>query len=120
MAPAMPGSFSMPEVIDLDLVDKIMEHVPVWTWSVVKDQLIEILVDSMTSDVLLKLTGSPDGFDMAENILRNHYIMPGAERDLLIDSIKILGIDFVVSTLDALQLDKFKEPTDTTPCSVEL
>ena len=35
----------------------------------------KILVDSMTSDVLLKLTGSPDGFDMAEDILRNHYIM---------------------------------------------
>jgi hypothetical protein len=107
-------------VINNDLVDKIMDHIPHWTWSVVKEQLIELFVDNMTSDILIRLTGSPDGFDEAEDILRNHYIMPGDERELLIDSIKILGAEQVVNALDRLQFHKFEEPTDTTPCSIEL
>lgn len=109
----------MSDEIDFDLVDQIMEHIPDWTWSVVKEEMIEIIVDSMTSDILIQLTGSPTDFDTAETILRNHYIMPGLERELLIDSIKILGIELVVNALDALQLDKYQEPIDTTPCSVE-
>ena len=108
----------MSNTLDLDLIDQIMGHIPHWTWPTIKEEFIEILVDSMTSDILFKLTGSPDDFDTAEEILRNHYIMPGAERELLTDAIKILGIEFVVNTLDSLQLDKFQEPTDTTPCSI--
>lgn len=117
MAPAMPGSFFMTD--HFDFIDVIIEHIPHWTWSVVKEQLIELIVDSMTSDILQQLTGAPDDFDTAEDILRNHYIMPGTERNLLVDSIQILGVEHVVNTLDKLQLDKFQEPTDTTPCSVE-
>ncbi len=123
LAPVTPGSFlamvTPIVVINNDLVDKIMDHIPHWTWSVVKEQLIQLLVDNMTSDVLIRLTGSPDGFDEAEDMLRNYYIMPNYERELLIDTIKILGSEQVINTLDKLQLDKFKEATDTTPCSIE-
>lgn len=104
---------------DFDFIDVIIEHIPYWTWSVVKEQLIELIVDSMTSDILQRLTGKPDDFDEAEDILRKFYILPGAEREILVDSIKILGVEHVVNTLDRLQLDKFQEPVDTTPCSVE-
>jgi|DEB0MinimDraft_3_1074331.scaffolds.fasta_scaffold02297_3 hypothetical protein len=109
----------MPEELDLDIVDKIMDHIPHWTWSVIRDRFIEIFVDNMTSDILQRLTGSVDGFDEAEEILRNHYIMPGYERELLIDAIKILNIEQVVEVLDRMELDKYKEPTDATPCSIE-
>ena len=122
VALALPGSFlSMVKsqlIINNDLINKIMDHVPHWTWSVVRDRLIEVFVDNMTSDVLERLTGSPDGFDEAEELLRNHYVMPGEERDLLIDATKILGIQYVVDILDRLELDKYQEPTDTTPCSI--
>jgi hypothetical protein len=109
----------MPEPIDLNLIDQIISHIPHWTWPVVKDELIEIIVDSMTSDILERLTGSPTDFDKAEQILHCHYIMPGMERDLLIDSTKILGIDCVVYALDSLKLDTIEQSTDTTPCSIE-
>lgn len=109
----------MPNAIDFELIDQIMNYIPHWTWPTIKEEFIEVIVDSMTSDVLQKLTGSPDDFDTAENILRNHYVMPGAERELLTDTVKILGIDFVVNILDSLKLDQLQEPTDATPCSIE-
>ena len=45
--------------------------------------------------------------------------MPGAARELLMDTVKILGMDFVVNILDSLKLDQLQEPIDVAPCSVE-
>lgn len=108
----------MTETIDLDLVNQIMAYIPQWTWPLVKDALIEKIVDSMPWEVLQKLTGDPDNFDRAEEILHDHYVMPDSGFELLLDSIQILGLEYVVAVLDAMELDKFKEPTDTTPCSI--
>lgn len=113
------GFSFMTNAIDLELIDQIMEHIPHWTWPTIKEEFIEVIVDSMTSDILQRLTGSPDDFDTAEEILRNHYVMPGAERELLMDTVKILGMDFVVNILDSLKLDQLQKPIDVAPCSVE-
>jgi hypothetical protein len=47
--------------IDLDLIDQIIDRIPEWTWSVVKDRLVTDLVDSMPTTVLERLTGDPGG-----------------------------------------------------------
>jgi hypothetical protein len=45
--------------IDLDFIDQIIDRIPEWTWSVVKDRLVTDLVDSMPTTVLERLTGDP-------------------------------------------------------------
>ena len=113
MAPGFPGALLMTstESIDLDLVDQIIQHIPSHTWEFVKSSVIEYFVDNMTSDVLTKLTGNPDGFEKAEVILHNYYEVPMMGHELIVDFIKIAGIDNTVNLLDRLQLDKI-EPGD--------
>jgi hypothetical protein len=97
--------------IDLDLVDQIIQHIPMHTWEFVKSSVIEYFVDNMTSDVLTKLTGEPDAFEKAEGIFHDYYDMPAMSNELIVDLVKIAGIDNTVNFLDRLQLDKM-EPGD--------
>jgi hypothetical protein len=99
---------STTELIDLDLVDQIVQHIPSHTWDIVKTAIVEYFVDNMTSDVLTKLTGEPDGFEKAEIILDNYYEIPMMGKELIIDLIKISGIEATVNLLDRLQLDKIR------------
>lgn len=94
------------EIIDLDLVDKIIEHIPSNTWEFVKSSIIEYFVDNMTSDVLNKLTGDFDGFEKAESILHNYYELPDMANEMIIDVIKIAGIENTVNLLDRMDLEK--------------
>jgi len=94
------------ESIDLDLVDKIIEHIPPNTWEFVKSSVIEYFVDNMTSNVLNKLTGEPDGFEKAESILHNYYEMPEMSNELITDLIQIAGIENTVNLLDRMDLEK--------------
>lgn len=94
------------EPIDLDLVDRIIEHIPNHTWSFVKCSIIEYFVDNMTSNILQRLTNDPQGFSRAEDILHDHYVLPDMQKDLIIDLIKITGIENTINLLDRLQLDK--------------
>lgn len=96
------------ETIDLDLVDQILQHIPSHTWEFVKSSVIEYFVDNMTSEVLIKLTGEPDGFEKAEVILDNYYEVPMMGKELIIDLIKIAGIENTVNLLDRLELDKIR------------
>ena len=97
--------------INLNLVDQIIERIPEWTWSVVKDRLVTDLVDEMTSSVLEKLTGDPLGDERAQEILDDYYASSDRNKDLIVDSFKIIGEERTLYSLDSLQLDKIIQPT---------
>ena len=98
--------------INLDLIDKVVDRIPEWTWSVVKDRLVTDLVDSMPTTVLERLTGNPGGDDRAQEILDDYYASSDRNKDLIVDSFKIIGEEQTLYSLDSLQLDKITEPTN--------
>jgi len=98
--------------INLDLVDDVVYRIPEWTWSVVKDRLVTDLVDAMTTTILERLTGNPTGDDRAQEILDDYYASPDKNKDLIVDSFKIIGEEQTLYSLDSLQLDKITEPID--------
>ena len=100
------------EPIDLDLVDKVYALIPEHTRQDVCDALITNMVDNMSSDVLGKLTGDPQGFDQAESILHSYYEETSDFKELLIDSFKIFGDENTLYLLDSMQLDKRPNPQE--------
>ena len=107
MQPQNPNAFPG---INLDLIDQVVDRIPEWTWSVVKDRLVTDLVDAMTTKVLERLTGDPTGDDRAQEILDDYYAPANKNKDLIVDSFKILGEEQTLYSLDSLQLDKITEP----------
>ena len=95
--------------INLDLIDEVVDRIPEWTWSVVKDRLVTDLVDSMPTTVLERLTGDPGGDDRAQEILDDYYASSNRNKDLIVDSFKIIGEEQTLYSLDSLQLDKITE-----------
>jgi hypothetical protein len=98
--------------IDLDLIDKVIVQIPEWTWPVVKDRLVTDLVDAMSTTILERLTGNPTNDDRAQEILDDYYVSSDRNKDLIVDSFKILGKKQTLHSLDSLQLDKITEPTN--------
>ena len=111
----------MTDSINLDLVDQVVSVIPSKAWYVVNTALINAIVDNMPSSVLEQLTNDPCGFDEAQRILTNYYSKNGYERELIIDSFKILGDEYVCSILDSLELHKhvIHERTGTSLQSVQ-
>jgi hypothetical protein len=97
---------------NLDLIDQVVERIPEWTWHVVKDQLVTNLVDAMPTTVLERLTGSATDDDRAQEILDDYYAPSDRNKDLIVDSFRIIGEEQTLYSLDALQLDKITEPTN--------
>jgi hypothetical protein len=96
-------------MIDLDLVDAIVNAIPPHTWPKVKSTIVVNFVDAMSGDVLQRLTGNRDGFELAEEILENYYVVtddPDMQHELITDAIKILGTEPLTYLLDSMQLDK--------------
>ena len=109
---------SQPNLVDLDLVDKVVELIPPITWDSVITGIITQIVDGMPSDILQKLTGSFDDFDRAEQILHDYYRSEDKDnKELIIDAFKMLGAENTLYFLDSLQLDKYAEflENDSTP-----
>lgn len=98
--------------INLELVDQVVAHIPDWTWTVVKEQLVDAMVDAMPTTVLEKLTGDPTGDDRALEILDDYYKTDDMNAELIIDAFKILGEEHTAYLLDSLQLDKIKDPNE--------
>ena len=96
--------------INLDLIDQVVERIPEWTWHVVKDRLVTNLVDAMPTTVLERLTGSATDDDRAQEILDDYYTSSSMNKDLLVDSFKIIGEEQTLYSLDSLQLDKITKP----------
>lgn len=94
----------MTDSIDLDLVDQVVSVIPAEAWHVVKTALINAIVDNMPSTVLEQLTNDSCGFDEAQGILTKYYSKDGYERELIIDSFKILGEEYTCNILDFLNL----------------
>ena len=97
--------------INLDLVDDVVYRIPKWTWPLVKDRLVTDLVDAMTTTILERLTGDPGGDDRAQEILDDYYASSDRNKDLIVDSFKIIGEEQTLYSLDSLQLDKITAPT---------
>jgi hypothetical protein len=100
------------KAINLNLVDLICDNIPEWTWVVVKEQLIDAIVDAMPTHILEKLTGDPANYERAFEILDNYYKLDELNKDLIVDAFKILGEDQTTYLLDALQLEKIQQPTN--------
>ena len=96
--------------INLDLIDQVVDRIPEWTWSVVKDRLVTDLVDAMSTTVLERLTGNPTDDDRAQEILDDYYAPSDKNKDLIVDSFKIIGEEQTLHSLDSLQLNKITEP----------
>ena len=115
------GSLLMTEdqLIDTDLIDQVLDHIPRFAWTVVRDAIITNLVDSMPSWVVEQLTGDPENFDRADEILQDYYNLDERKFNLIEDAFRILGDENTMYLLDGLQLDKLAPPTDNTPCSID-
>jgi len=100
------------KAINLDLVDLVCDNIPDWTWTVVKEQLIDAMVDVMPTQILEQLTGDPLGDERALEILDDYYRSNETNKDLIIDAFKILGEDQTTYLLDALQLEKIQQPNN--------
>jgi hypothetical protein len=100
------------KAINLNLVDLVCDNIPDWTWTVVKEQLIDAMVDAMPTHILEKLTGDPTGDERALEILDDYYRSNELNKDLIVDAFKILGEDQTTYLLDALQLEKIQQPTN--------
>jgi hypothetical protein len=98
--------------IDLDLIDRVVERIPTWTWDAVKQHLVTAIVDAMPAAVIERLTGNKANNHRAQEILDDYYAPPDMNNDLIVDSFKILGEEQTLHALDALQLDKITEPND--------
>jgi hypothetical protein len=107
------------QFIDHDLVNQVLEHIPRFAWTIVRDAIITNLVDSMPSDVVERLTGDPENFDRADEILQDYYKPNERKFNLIEDAFKLLGEENTMYLLDGLQLDKLIPIEDTNPCSIE-
>lgn len=107
------------QLIDNDLIDQVIDHIPRFAWTVVRDAIITNLVDSMPSNVMEKLTGDPEGFDRADEILQDYYKLDERKVNLIADAFQILGEEYTMYLLDGLQLDKLVPPDDNAPCSTD-
>jgi hypothetical protein len=107
------------QLIDNDLIDRVLDHIPRFAWTVVRDAIITNLVDSMPSWVVEQLTGDPENFDRADEILQDYYNSDERKFNLIEDAFKILGDENTMYLLDGLQLDKLVPPVDNAPCSID-
>lgn len=101
-------------IVDEELVKQVLARIPDWTWTVVKQAIASKIVDQMSSTVLERLTGDPQGFDRAEEILDDYYRLYGTREELVTDAFHILGEEATLYLLDSLRLDQYKDPNEET------
>lgn len=92
--------------VNPELVNEIVKRIPEHTWEIVKILLINHILDQMPSDILIQLTGDPEGYEDAEFILSDYYEDPKNYPLLIKDSIQLFGEESILILLDGWQLDK--------------
>jgi hypothetical protein len=95
--------------VNYELVNQVVDLIPVSTWDVVINAIISSIVDNMPSEIVKGLTGKETDFDGAENFLRKYYAKQKSNKTLIQDAFKILGEEYVLHLLDSFQLDKLDE-----------
>lgn len=96
-------------MINFDLVDQVVNRIPLNTWPNVREAVIASLVDNMPSNVTERLTGDPTNFEKAEEILSGYYEDDERNPNLIRDAFQILGEETTLYLLDSLQLEKIKD-----------
>jgi hypothetical protein len=96
--------------VNPELVDEIVKRIPEHTWEIVKILLINHILDQMPSDILVQLTGDPEGYEDAEFILSDYYEDPKSYPLLIKDSIQLFGEESILILLEGMQLDMVPQP----------
>ena len=90
-------------IIYHDVTELIADCIPDEAWPDVRHVIIQQMLDNMPSDVMIQLTGKPDAFETAEQILQQFYIeAPGHK--LIQDSFDLVGKEETAFILDSLNL----------------
>jgi hypothetical protein len=95
--------------VNQGLVDEVVKRIPEHTWDNIKATLITHIVDSMPSEILIRLTKDPEGYEEAETILYNYYTDPARNWNLINDAFQLFGDEYVLILLDGMQLDKIAQ-----------
>lgn len=95
-------------IIYNNVTELIADCIPDEAWPAVRHEVIQQMLDNMPSDVLIEMTGRPDAFETAEQILQQFYInAPGSK--LIQDSFDLVGKEETVFILDSLNLTSTNE-----------
>lgn len=117
MAPALAGVFHFmisKSVIYHDVTELIADCIPDEAWPSVRHEIIQQMLDNMPSDVMIQLTGRPDAFETAEQMLQQFYVQePGSK--LIQDSFDLVGKEETAFILDSLNLTSTDGISETAP-----
>lgn len=101
-------------IIYHDVTELIADCIPDEAWPAVRYLIIQHMLDNMPSDVMIELTGKPDAFDTAEQLLQQFYTeAPGSK--LIQDSFDLVGKEETAFILDSLNLTSTDGIPETTP-----
>jgi hypothetical protein len=85
--------------IDSDLVNKVVQLIPVHTWNIVLAGTVAQLIELMKQETLIKLAS----FHLTEYYLDN-------PQEIIPDLMRFLGETEALEFLDSLELDKIEVP----------
>lgn len=95
-------------IIYHDVTELIADCIPNEAWPLIRHEVIQQMLDNMPSDVMIQLTGEPDAFETAEQLLQKFYAdAPGHK--LIKDSFDLVGKEETVFILDSLNLTSHNE-----------
>lgn len=95
-------------IIYENVTELIADCIPDEVWPALRHEIIQQILDNMPSNVLIELTGKPDAFETAEQMLQQFYTKePGSK--LIQDSFDLVGKEQTVFILDSLNLTSTHE-----------
>lgn len=101
-------------IIYHDVTELIADCIPDEAWPVVRYLIIQQMLDNMPSDVMIELTGKPDAFDTAEQLLQQFYTTAPGHK-LIKDSFDLVGKEETAFILDSLNLTSPDGVSETDP-----
>ena len=117
MAPVTTGVFHFmisKSIIYHDVTELIADCIPDEAWPAVRHEIIQQMLDNMPSDVMIKLTGKPDAFETAEQMLQQFYTQ-APNNKLIKDSFDLVGKEETAFILDSLKLTSADGLSETDP-----